>query len=223
MNLSFSYNQEVRKAYVITLIGNEKSEKLALRCLESCNKVGQVADMYAAFDGTGDKIEPPFIHEKTSWLFWIKQTDHDLSQTEVACALSHISLWAHCVEVDQPIIILEHDAIMVQAFPRHPVFNSIVYLGSHEQKQGWQVMPTPPHATKGPNYHFMCRAHAYAIDPAVAKNMLAHVIKYGIHESLDIMLRADIFPICQTGFYAYDDPDGTTIVNRKQTPDGQER
>ena len=98
-----------------------------------------------------------------------------------------------------------------------------MYLGSREQKAGWQIMPTPPHATNGHNYHFICRAHAYSIDPAVAKNMLSHVIKYGIHESLDIMLRADIFPICQTGFFAYDEPEGTTITNRKKTPEGAER
>ena len=220
MNLNFSYRQEVAGAYIITLLGNDDSERLADRCMESCLKVGQKAECYPAFDGTGETIIDP---HRRQWVNLIKQTDQNLSQTEVACALSHISLWAKCVEQDQPLIVLEHDALMVQAFPVHTVFNSIMYLGSREQKAGWKVMPTPPHATNGPNYHFICRAHAYSIDPAVAKNMLAHVIKYGIHESLDIMLRADIFPMCQTGFYAYDEPEGTTIINRKQTPDGRER
>ena len=80
-----------------------------------------------------------------------------------------------------------------------------MYLGCIEQvEKGWGVYPTPPHATNGNNYHFICRAHAYSIDPTVAKNLVSHVIKYGIHESLDIMLRADIFPIVQMGVYAYD-------------------
>ena len=34
--------------------------------------------------------------------------------------------------------------------------------------------------------------------------MLAHVIKYGICAPLDIILRADIFPIHQMGVFAYD-------------------
>ena len=77
------------------------------------------------------------------------------------------------------------------------------------------MLPTPPHATEGPSYHFLCRAHAYAIDPAVAKNMLAHVIKYGICSSLDMMLRADIFPIHQMGIFAYDvKGEETTILGR---------
>jgi hypothetical protein len=77
-------------------------------------------------------------------------------------------------------------------------------------------MPTPPHASEGPNYHFICRAHAYAIDPAVAKNLLSHVIKYGIAVPLDILIRADIFPIHQMGVYATDalDKTETTILGR---------
>jgi hypothetical protein len=45
--------------------------------------------------------------------------------------------------------------------------------------------------------------------------MLAHVIKYGINAPLDIMLRADIFPIHQMGVFAYDEKGvETTILNR---------
>ena len=62
----------------------------------------------------------------------IKITDHYLTRGEVACALSHISLWAHCVKIDQPIVILEHDAVMVKAFTQHQSYNSIVYLGGSE-------------------------------------------------------------------------------------------
>ena len=219
-SLSFSYNMNVSRAYIIMLPGNEISERLASRCLASCIKVGQPAEYYQAFDGTTGEIKSPL---SDSWLRWIKVTDKYLSKTEIACALSHISLWAKCVEQDQPLIILEHDAMMVKSFPAHQVFNSIAYLGSREQKAGWAVMPTPPHASNGPDYHFMCRAHAYCIDPAVAKNMLAHVIKYGIHESLDMIIRADIFPIHQPGFYAYDERGETTITDRKKTPGGAER
>jgi hypothetical protein len=105
---------------------------------------------------------------------------------------------------------------MVQPYTHHAVFNSICYLGSNEQfAQGWKILPTPPHASEGPNYHFICRAHAYAIDPCVAKNLLSHVIKYGINAPLDILIRADVFPIHQMGVFAYDSRDQeTTILGR---------
>lgn len=198
-----SYNVQVDKAYIIRVVGNEKSEQLAKVCAESCDKVSQPYEFWDAYNGLGSEIIPPGHHNDLMKM--IKVTDHYLTRGELACALSHISLWAKCVVDDQALVVLEHDAVMVQPYTVHSVYNSIAYLGANEQvKQGWGVYPTPPHASEGPNYHFICRAHAYAIDPAVAKNMVAHVIKYGINAPLDIMIRADIFPIHQMGVFAYD-------------------
>ena len=39
-SLYFSYDVEVDKAYIIRVSGNEKSEALAKRCADSCEKVG---------------------------------------------------------------------------------------------------------------------------------------------------------------------------------------
>ena len=220
MNLNFSYDRAISKAYIIRVPNLQKSVELAQRCAASCMAVDQRYEYSEGFDGSSGKIIAPV---NVPWHKWLKQTDQYLSVTEVACAMSHIALWVKCIEEDKPLIVLEHDAIMVHKVETHPVFNSILYLGCAEQMNGWSVLSTPPHLSFGANYHAMLRAHAYAIDPQVAKNMLAHVIKYGIHESLDVMLRADIFPVVQMGLYAYDSPDGTTITGRKKTPNGGER
>jgi hypothetical protein len=211
--LNSSYNMQAEKAYIIRIKGESVSEALANRCSESCIKVQQPFEFWDAYDGLKNPIQPPENHSEV--LNLIKVTDHYLTRGEVACALSHISLWNRCVQIDQPIVVLEHDAVMLQPYVNHAVYNSICYLGSVEQvKKGWEIMPTPPHASEGRNYHFICRAHAYAIDPAVAKNMLAHVIKFGICAPLDIILRADIFPIHQNGVFAYDETNETTIHGR---------
>ena len=213
-SLYFKYDVEVDKAYIIKVDGDEKSESLAKRCATSCEKVGMPYEFWNAYNGLREGIIPPSHLENNSVMNLLKITDHYMTRGEVACALSHISLWAKCVEQDKPLVILEHDAVMVQAYAQHTVHNSICYLGSNEQvNQGWQVLPTPPHASEGPNYHFICRAHAYAIDPQVAKNMLAHVIKFGICAPLDIMLRTDIFPVHQMGVYAYDVREGDIYTN----------
>jgi hypothetical protein len=213
-SLFSSYNMQVESAYIIRIAGHESSEVKAKRAAESCDKVGMPWQYWDAYNGLENPIRPPEHHSDVINL--LKVTDHYLTRGEAACALSHISLWNRCAQLDQPIVILEHDAVMVNPYLQHAVFNSIAYLGGHEQvKQGWQVLPTPPHASEGPNYHFLCRAHAYAIDPAVAKNLLAHVIKYGICAPLDIIIRADVFPIHQAGLYAYDVRDEeTTILSR---------
>jgi GR25 family glycosyltransferase involved in LPS biosynthesis len=212
-----SYNTSVSKAYIIRVKGHEDGENKAQRCADSCDLVGMPWEYWDAYNGLSEAIVPPEHHGGVMGM--IKVTDHYLTRGELACALSHISLWQKCAIEDQPLVILEHDSIMVQPYMHHAVYNSICYLGGHEQaKQGWQVLPTPPHASEGPNYHFICRAHAYAIDPAVAKNLLAHVLKFGVCAPLDILIRADIFPIHQMGLYAYNEWDGdktnTTILGR---------
>lgn len=218
-SLFYSYDMAVDKAYIIRVAGNENSEKQAERCAGSCQNVGMSYELWDAYNGMSGEIVPPSHHNEVMKM--IKVTDHYATRGEVACALSHISLWVKCAAQDKPLVILEHDAVMVQPYLNHAVFNSICYLGGNEQaKQGWAVLPTPPHASEGPNYHFICRAHAYAIDPAVAKSLVAHAIKYGIYAPLDIMIRADIFPMHQMGLYAYDFHAGedksanTTILGR---------
>lgn len=221
--LNSKFNTHVEKAYIIRIQGHAESEKLAARCARSCEEVGMPYQFFDAIDGTEGFLKVPDSLKNCSALKWLKVMDHELSITEVACALSHFALWVRCLEQDQPIVVLEHDAVLVKAFREFQAYNQIVYLGGVEQVKGWPVLTIPPHATLNPNYHFICRAHAYAIDPAVAKNLVAHVIRYGIHESLDIMLRADIFPITQFGLYAYDDGGKTTITNRKKAIQGAER
>lgn len=227
LNLNYSYDRTFESCYIITLKNNYVSESMASRCMASCIANKMPAKYWQAFDGTNNKeIITPSHLEGKEHISWFKTMDHELSMSEIACALSHISLWAHCVTIDKPIIILEHDAIMTNSVSGHPLYNSILYLGNIEQQsKNWSVLLTPPHATHGNNYHFICRAHAYGIDPQIAKNMLAHVLRYGIHESLDLMLRADLFTIFQYGLNAYDASEikNTTITNRKKTAGNTER
>ena len=56
-----------------------------------------------------------------------------------------------------------------------------------------------------------------AIDPIVAKNLLAYVIQMGINNPLDLMMRADLFNIIHKGLIAYDKNESkfdTTMKNR---------
>ena len=214
MSLFYKYDMSVDKAYIIRVAGHTSSEEKAKRCADSCDTVGQAWEYWDAYNGLAESIIYPKHHGQ--FVDLLKVTDHYMTRGEVACALSHISLWVKCVQQDKPLVILEHDSVMIKPYPTHAVYNSICYLGSNEQvNQGWQIMPTPPHASEGPNYHFICRAHAYAIDPAVAKNLLAHVLKFGICTSLDMFIRADLFPIHQMGVFAYDVKDAdTTILGR---------
>jgi len=217
--LFFSKKIKVDKAYIITVIGNQKSESLSRRCQGTCNLVEQTYEVWPAYDAlsSNDIIAPAALVDD-SFMNLLKITDHYMTRGEVACALSHISLWLECAKQDQPIVILEHDAIMLKKFEEMESYNSIVYLGGREWANlGWEQMPIPPVSSEGPNYNFICRAHAYAIDPPMAKNLLAHVLKMGISAPLDIMMRTDLFNVTHQGLYAYDknnDLEETTILGR---------
>lgn len=217
-SLSFGYEMNVGMAYIIRILGHKGSEERAARCADSCAKVGMPFTLWDAYDGTGGSLVEPDHSSGSDFMRMLKLTNHYLTRSEVACVLSHVSLWRHCVQTDRPLVVLEHDAVMVRPYVSHLLYNSICYLGCSEQALGgWSVLPTPPHGSDGPNYHFILRTHAYAVDPAVAKNLCAYVLQNGICRSADTLVRADIFPIHQNGVFAHDVRDGhTTIVNRER-------
>lgn len=205
LNLFYSYNTEIESAYIITVKGNKKSEEMSMRCQLSCQNAGMKYKVWDAYDAIEKPITEPEHLKNNDFMSMMKVTDHYLTKGELACALSHISLWHHCATIDRPIIILEHDSIVLKKMEIFEAYNSIIYLGGCEwAEQKWPMLSIPPHASEGPNYHFICRAHAYAIDPTMAKNLLAHVLKYGIVAPLDILIRTDIFNVTHRGLYAYD-------------------
>ena len=211
-----SYETSIDSAYIIRTKNNKISEYYADRCVESCKAVNMSYKLWDAFDGTGEEqIVIPNHSIDCSYMHILKIMDNYLTKAEVAIALSHISLWLHCAKIDKPIVILEHDSVMINKFDAMPGYNTIVYLGCIEwAKKGWPMMNIPLHGSDGPNKHFILRAHAYAIDPAVAKNMLAQTLKMGIYAPLDEMMYADLYNICHDGLYAYDEDSKSTVQNR---------
>ena len=216
-SLLFSDDRQIESAYIITVKGNLESEKLATRCLQSCVDVDMPVKVWQAFDGTGDNILVPPNLEHQQYIRWIKQPNDKYSNSQIACFFSHLSLWAHCAAIDKPIIILEHDAIMVQKLKQHNFYNCIQYLGNKEYYSAKKTpIGLPPHGSiYNGHWRFMCRAHAYAIDPPIARNLLSTVIREGMTKTLDVFIRCDIFAIVQDGMYAYDERGISTIQEKE--------
>ena len=199
------------EAYIISLKDHEVSKKMTERCIQSLNEIGMPHHLWYAFDGTnGQDIIIPDHLKNEKYLSWIKQSNENLSTSEIALFLTHISLWAHCCTINEPIVILEHDAIMVKPYTYHRHLNSIYYLGCDLQKESksghivWQFIKN--------SYLSIAYAHAYAIDPFMAKNLLSHVIKHGMTGPVDNFMRMDIFTVVQDDFFAYQEPGEGTVV-----------
>ena len=234
MNYYNQHEMNIEGTYIISIQGNKVSEQLTQQCLASCEKVGQPnVNVFPAFDATGSKVKvqqhdlglpvgelgsikvPEFLQSQ-AFLNFLRLKRCDLLMTQIACFLSHYSLWCMCLDKDRPIVILEHDAVMVKPFLRHNYLNNIVYLGGSEQIHGSlrDTDTIPPHASDQQGLdRFICRAHAYSIDPIMAKNLVSYAIHHGIITTADAMMRYDMFGIVQNGVYAYDNPhDQSTIT-----------
>ena len=215
MNYLNHYDMSVESAYIISLKDNELSQKFTQRCVQSCEKVNQPYKIFHGFDASSGEIKVPEALKGQAFINFLRLHRSDLLLTQIACFLSHYALWCLCLDIDRPIVILEHDAIMIKPYPVHKYYNNIVYLGSKEQHIfNKEVYSIPPHGSDHKGlYRFICRAHAYAIDPAIAKNLVSYVIQQGISTTLDVIIRSDIFPIVQDGIYAYDDNLGLSTIS----------
>lgn len=214
-----SYELRVHSAYIIYLPNNEQSCQLAERAFKSCVEIGQPVELFEGFDGVSSdifNIKIPNSLKNQNWIKLLKVTDHFQSPSEVAISLSHIALWVKCMELDKPIVVLEHDAIMTRPYLEHIYFNAIAYLGCHEQLQQKDIPAIPIHSSINHNWHFINRAHAYCIDPHVAKRLFLNVLDRGIFESADVMIKCDDVAIVQPGFYAYDNDNGVSTQTKRK-------
>jgi hypothetical protein len=205
-SMMYSYDDCVENAYIISIKGNEISERLSLRCAQSCEGVGQSFSLWQAFDGTDGKhiTIPPHL-ENQSWLKMLKFTSYKMTISEIACALSHISLWVRCIEIDKPIVILEHDAILINSYKKHAFRNSVCWLGNEnglsQYQEGAFPITSPPMPGETKNTIHIDTCQAYAIDPLSANQLFISVLDRGIYAPIDIMMKSNKFCITQTGIY----------------------
>lgn len=120
----------------------------------------------------------------------------------VACSLSHFNLWKKCIELDEPILILEHDSLFIKTFDPTPILDSnfgIVGINSpfhatfafnrfHEmvQKNPRELQPAPMLASKEVPQGLAGNS-AYVIKPFAAKHLIDLCYKYGLWPNDAIM------------------------------------
>lgn len=218
LELYNNLSTEVDTAYVITILGNETSEECAKNCVDSLQKVDMNYIIWPAFDGTDRvRVKTPETLKGQEWLKLIRIMDHLISPPELACMLSHISLWVHCIAINKPIVILEHDAVMLKKYTHIPSRCCIEHLGHCYWAMEYMTsfgIPTfadlaehlktnsatligqyPILNMTNENYFYQMGHHAYAIDPFAARKMLTKVISEGITATNDAMTNINDFTL----------------------------
>ena len=100
-----------------------------------------------------------------------------LQQNEVACFLSHIKAWQRCIDLNQPVIVMEDDAIIKSYIWNEELFMSLikvhdfVYLQRNENEPN-KVVSVNKHV-EIPKYPY--NMTAYLIKPTTAQTLLKNV------------------------------------------------
>ena len=100
--------------YVITMIGESLSEQLAQECIDSAKKFGIQPEIFPATHG--DDVDKHF-KEHDLKVFKKGQKRKEINPGLKGCLLSHYRLWKKCVGLAKPIMIFEHDNIVLREIP----------------------------------------------------------------------------------------------------------
>lgn len=102
------------KGFIIFVKGHKASEAQALNCFNSCKDLGY--DVMFLEGSTPDKMKVswdyPEIEDARVRIF--KKENYKKYLAKKACISNQYRLWKKCVELDEPILVLEHDAIAVK-------------------------------------------------------------------------------------------------------------
>ena len=190
------------KTYIIYIKGNEKSEYTANLALESCNQYGYDTELFDGITPESLKqwdtqygltvLNPSHMYDRQIGLNGTKYT----YECKYSNFLNHYTLWNKSIELDQPIVILEHDVIALNPWSildfdellvlnmysglHQPLFDTILkpnlIEGIHTYTNPYLVYRSDNlwrHASMIPG------SAAYAISPKGAKRLIDNVIKHG--------------------------------------------
>jgi len=165
------------KAFVITLSHNKASVKSAKQTRRSAKKVG-FKEPIQHFEAILPHQWRSVLPEKNSnFSLMDPKTGAQFGRPDNlgACFASHYLLWRKCVELDEPILILEHDAIFVDNLPDIE-FDMCINFGRPSHIRPFEMIykDIPNGKNKLTQLNFFGH-HAYAVKPEAAKQFVADV------------------------------------------------
>lgn len=178
------------RSFVITIIDNEKSVKVADRCIRSAYNFGLKVEKFKAITPADD---PEIIFNTLGLPTRLFRDQYSRYLNVLSCFLSHYHLWLKCVELEQPIIIFEHDAVVVDEIPVNKPFDKLLSLGKPSYGN-FKIAPK-----LGVNNLFSKRylpgAHAYMLKPFGAKILITAAATMA--RPADVFLNSETFPWIQ--------------------------
>ena len=163
------------KKFIITLVNLPQSMEAAEHCIESAKLHGEHHGLEITPATSKFEAEDFFIRHGFTWF----HTDYNFRKgkdplPEMGCFASHYRLWQRCVELDEPIIILEHDAVFRSSIP--PLrFKHVILLSRPSFTNGRYRFRDLRHPRPREIFYpmnMLAAAHCYAISPSGARILI---------------------------------------------------
>ncbi len=178
------------KAFVITIMDNQPSVQVASRCIKSGEKFGLKINNWHATTPNDMPIEK-LLAEKVN-IAGLHETYSRIANCAAAFH-SHFSLWKHSIEINEPVMVFEHDAVVVNNIPNFIAFEKCISLG--KPSYGKWITPSTfgvnPLTSKG----YFPGAHCYIMKPQGAKEVIAQAKVFA--RPTDVFLNTSYFPWLQ--------------------------
>lgn len=198
------------KAFVITIEDHVKSVQAAKRCIKTAKKFGLDVETFKAItpkDNPKKMLEARDIPLQPFNEIWSR------TQNCMAAFMSHYSLWEMSVNLNENIIIFEHDAVMIGSLPEDLQFDKVITFS----KPSYGKYNTPTQMGVGPLVQkaYLGGAHGYIVSPEGAKELIE--VAHTNPNSTDVFMNTNNFPWLEEYYpwvcYAADS--FTTIQNEK--------
>lgn len=232
------------KSFVITLPNNSYSQEITERCIQSAKKYNTKVEKFIGVSQEqsedvmkshglkftwADGNKRKFICSKTKLLNFPYTAKHIPSL--LGCVMSHYLLWKKCIELNKPVLILEHDSIFIRELPKSIEFKGICQIndpdgatrkgrwwseqmktrgsiGVHEKT--WITSLQERHVPDG-----LAGNSAYMIKPWAAQELLNKIDELGLWVN-DALMCKQLFPYLEEYY-----PFITRVIQKRSTTAGQ--
>jgi len=180
------------KAFIITLQGNEISEKHSRECIDQAKKFGIDLEVFDAVNGHEWEKHAEKFNLKPRYKFKKGRAG------VYGCFLSHYFLWRECAFENKPFLILEHDGYFIKPLPDKIMdqFTDVLKLDGHdpysknynrvlEQESASPVQIEKYFNTqakfleKNQTGNYMRGAYSYIIKPRAAQTLIDWISQNG--------------------------------------------
>ena len=197
------------KMYVITIMENADSVRAADRCIATGKKHGCDIEKHSAYSPQNCNVNQELDNLNYDRSGFIEK--YSRPENCIAGFLSHHSLWMKCLELNEPIVIFEHDAVITNDIP-HLVLFDILNLG----KPSYGKFNTPTFIGYGSlvSKPYFPGAHAYRITPKGAADLINEA-QFSAGPT-DIYIHSSKFTLGEYYPWVAEARDSFTTIQRKE-------